>query len=163
MSVKGCLVSLEFLGSRLRKYIRYASYLHSYCRCKGWTIPRSFASWHLVSLGHTAELSLYQSTVFSSSSSFLFFFSCAVHVYSNCVMKKRLWIQRSALLFVWFVIGVSNVKPKPLPLFFIFWTTVLSQWDISHGKFGLPSPGKASCDTVALPNLLCMLGVLVFP
>ena len=24
-------------------------------------------------------------------------------------------------------------------------------------------PGKASCDRVALPNLLCMLGVLVFP
>ena len=24
-------------------------------------------------------------------------------------------------------------------------------------------PGKASCDRVALPNLRCMLGVLVFP
>ena len=33
----------------------------------------------------------------------------------------------------------------------------------SHGKFGLPSPGKASCDRVALPNLRCMLDVLVFP
>ena len=33
----------------------------------------------------------------------------------------------------------------------------------SHVKFGLPSPGKASCDTVALPTLQCMLGALVFP
>ena len=29
----------------------------------------------------------------------------------------------------------------------------------SHGKFGLPSPGKASWNRVALPNLRCMLGV----
>ena len=29
-------------------------------------------------------------------------------------------------------------------------------------KFGLSSPGKASCDTVALPNPRCMLGVLCF-
>ena len=40
--------------------------------------------------------------------------------------------------------------------------TVLCQWDFSHGKFELPSPGKAICDRVALPNLRCMLGVLVF-
>ena len=40
---------------------------------------------------------------------------------------------------------------------------VLSKWDFSHGKFGLPSTGKASCDRVALPNLRCMLGILVFP
>ena len=31
------------------------------------------------------------------------------------------------------------------------------------GKIGFLSPGKASCDKVALPNLRCMLGVLVFP
>ena len=42
-------------------------------------------------------------------------------------------------------------------------TTVLSQWIFSNGKFGLLSPEKASCDRVALPNLRCMLGVLVFP
>ena len=40
-------------------------------------------------------------------------------------------------------------------------TTVLSQWDIFHGKFGLLSTGKASCDRVALPNMLYMLGVSV--
>ena len=46
------------------------------------------------------------------------------------------------------------------PSFFsFFFTTVLSQWDFSHGKFGLLSPGKASCDRVVLPNLLCMLVV----
>ena len=31
------------------------------------------------------------------------------------------------------------------------------------GSLGLPSLGKASCDIVMLPNLGCMLGVLVFP
>ena len=29
--------------------------------------------------------------------------------------------------------------------------------DFSHGKFGLLSPGKASCDRDALPNLRYML------
>ena len=37
-----------------------------------------------------------------------------------------------------------------------------SQWDFSHGKFGLLSPEKASCDRGVLPHLQCMLGVLVF-
>ena len=32
---------------------------------------------------------------------------------------------------------------------FTFFTTALSQWDFSHGKFGLPSPGKASCNSHA--------------
>ena len=41
-------------------------------------------------------------------------------------------------------------------------TTVLSQWDFSYGKLGLSSLGKASYDKVALPNLRCLLGVLVF-
>ena len=50
-----------------------------------------------------------------------------------------------------------------LLLFLFFFTTVLSQWDLSHGKFGLPSPEKASCDRVVLPNLRCMLSVLAFP
>ena len=43
-----------------------------------------------------------------------------------------------------------------------FLATVLSHWDFFHGKFGLLSLGKASCDEVALPNLQCTLGVLVF-
>ena len=30
------------------------------------------------------------------------------------------------------------------------------------GNSGYVPPGKSSCDRVALPNLLCMLGVLVF-
>ena len=47
--------------------------------------------------------------------------------------------------------------------YFLLFTTVLSQWDFSDGKFGLPSLGKTSCNRVALPNLWCMLGVLVFP
>ena len=50
-----------------------------------------------------------------------------------------------------------------LLLFFFFFSTVSSQWDFSHGKFGLLSPGKASCDRVALLNLPCMLDVFVFP
>ena len=29
---------------------------------------------------------------------------------------------------------------------YILFIAVLSQWDFSHGKFGLPSPGKASCE-----------------
>ena len=45
---------------------------------------------------------------------------------------------------------------------FLLFTTALSQWDFSNGKFGLPFPGKASCDRVALPDLGCILGVLVF-
>ena len=49
-----------------------------------------------------------------------------------------------------------------LSLFFI--TTVLSHWYFFQGKFGLLFfQGKASCDRVALPNLRCMLSVLVFP
>ena len=44
----------------------------------------------------------------------------------------------------------------------ILFTTVLSQWDFSHGKFGLWSSRKASCDRVMLPNLWCMLGIWVF-
>ena len=46
--------------------------------------------------------------------------------------------------------------------FFLLFTTVLSQWDFSHGKFGLPFMWKTSGDRVALPNLGCMLGVIVF-
>ena len=38
-------------------------------------------------------------------------------------------------------------------IFKTFFTALSSQWDFSHGKFGLLSLGKASCDRVALPNL----------
>ena len=46
---------------------------------------------------------------------------------------------------------------------FFYNCIVMSQWNFSQRKFGLPSLGKASCDRIALPNLRCMLGVLVFP
>ena len=42
-------------------------------------------------------------------------------------------------------------------------TDVLSHWNFPHGKFGLLSPRKANCDGVVLPNLQCVLGVLMFP
>ena len=49
----------------------------------------------------------------------------------------------------------TNYKVRPVVnhdnhfFFFKVFTTVLSQWDFSLGKFGLPSPGKASCDSHA--------------
>ena len=43
--------------------------------------------------------------------------------------------------------------------YFLLFTTILSQWDFSHGKLGSLSPGKASYDRVSLPNLGCMLDV----
>ena len=59
--------------------------------------------------------------------------------------------------------GVQHTVLNPTVYFFIFFTTVLSQWNFPHGKPGLLSPGKASCDRVELPNLRYMLGVLAFP
>ena len=63
----------------------------------------------------------------------------------------------------------STVHHKPtfglfllLFCYLLPFTTVLFQLDFSHGKFGLPSPGKVSCDRIVLLNLGCMLGVLVF-
>ena len=41
-------------------------------------------------------------------------------------------------------------------------SAILSQRDFSHRKFRLLSQGKAGCDRVALPNLLCILGALMF-
>ena len=42
-------------------------------------------------------------------------------------------------------------------------TGVLSHWDFSQREIRVVFPGEASNDRVALPNLRCMLGVLVFP
>ena len=67
------------------------------------------------------------------------------------------------LLLLLLVVVVVVVVVAVFFCFFLLFTTVLFQWDFSHGKSGLLSPGKASCDRVALPNLLCVLGVLVFP
>ena len=41
----------------------------------------------------------------------------------------------------------------------IFFKQLSSHWDFSHGKFGLLSLGKGSCDRVAPPNLPCILVV----
>ena len=46
--------------------------------------------------------------------------------------------------------------------FFFFFNNCIIHWDFSHWKFELLSPGKASCDRVALPTY-SVLGVLVFP
>ena len=46
---------------------------------------------------------------------------------------------------------------------FLFSTTALFHLESSLGKFGLLSPGKASCNRVAPPNLRCMPVVGVFP
>ena len=48
-------------------------------------------------------------------------------------------------------------------LFCFFFATLSSHLDFFHGKSALLSPRKASCDRVALRNLPCTLGVLVFP
>lgn len=50
MSMKGPLISVEFSGSYLQKYVRQPSYLHSYCWCKVWKVPCSFSTWHSVYL-----------------------------------------------------------------------------------------------------------------
>ena len=57
----------------------------------------------------------------------------------------------------------KSAKIVSFDLNFFFFSTSLSQWDFSHGKFRLPSPRKAICDRVALRTLRCMLGALVFP
>ena len=56
---------------------------------------------------------------------------------------------------------VTSVANSASDIYF-YRTTVLSHWDFSPGKFGLLSPGKVSCDRVAVLHLRCMLGVLVF-
>ena len=49
-----------------------------------------------------------------------------------------------------------------LILFFFYNCVVPNGIYFSHGKFELLSPGKASCDRVALPNLRYMLCFLMF-
>ena len=56
-----------------------------------------------------------------------------------------------------------NESISELTSYSTFFTTVSSQWDFPHGEFELLSPGKTSCDRVALPYLGCMLCVLVSP
>ena len=72
-------------------------------------------------------------------------------------------------IFLWEAIMSSfgfdrdvNTLTLSIQHFFSSFVTVLSHWYFSFGKFWLLSPGKSSCDRVRLPNLWCMLGVLVF-
>ena len=46
-------------------------------------------------------------------------------------------------------LGPSSVTTEPR---YLKLEMILSHWDFSHGKFGLLSPGKVSCDRIALPN-----------
>ena len=59
--------------------------------------------------------------------------------------------------------GHNRAKRKSFFFFFFsflfFLTTGWNFRDFSHGKFELFSPGKASCDRVALPMLRSILGV----
>ena len=57
----------------------------------------------------------------------------------------------------------SNKLATPKCALFFIYITVLPHLDFAHRKFRLLPPGKASCKRVALPNLRCMLGVLVYP
>ena len=66
------------------------------------------------------------------------------------------------LLLLLVVVVVVVVVVAVFFCFFLLFTTVLFQWDFSHGKSGLLSPGKASCDRYAPPNLGFMLAVSVF-
>ena len=66
------------------------------------------------------------------------------------VIKRISLVLETIVSFIYFI------------LFLFTFTTVLSHWDFFHAKFGLPSSRKASCDRVVVPNLWCMLGVLVF-
>ena len=50
-----------------------------------------------------------------------------------------------------------------LTLLFTFYNCIVPMRFLSPGKFGLPSARKTSCYRVALPNLVCMLGILVCP
>ena len=59
----------------------------------------------------------------------------------------------------------NTQKKTKFFVFFIclFFFSVLSHLDFFHGKFGSLSSEKTSCYRVALSNIRCMLGVLVFP
>ena len=74
-----------------------------------------------------------------------------------CVREKERERERECVcvcvcMCVWFFFTFS-----------LYFLQLFSKWDFSLGKFGLPSPGKASCHRVALPNLRCLLDVSVFP
>ena len=61
----------------------------------------------------------------------------------------------------WRVRRLGEMDAVTFFFFQYFFKTILSQWDLSHGKFGLLSPGNASCKRGMLPNPQCTLGVSV--
>ena len=87
----------------------------------------------------------------------------AVPCLNNACTVLPLFCHNVVGMYYSFCHGNERYLPVYFFFFFLLFTTLLSQWDFSHGKFGLPSPGKASFDRVALTNLGCMLGVSVFP
>ena len=58
----------------------------------------------------------------------------------NLNMSLKPWWTRKSVI-------TCNTPKLNMILFFL--TTVLSHWDFSHEKYGLLSPGKASCDSGA--------------
>ena len=83
------------------------------------------------------------------------FYSCCARRIFVILYVSECSVQRRHLK------GTSSLRTYYFSI--LLFTIVLSQWDFFHGKFRLPSLGKASCDRVMLPNLWCMLGVLVSP
>ena len=50
--------------------------------------------------------------------------------------------------------GTASTSFIIIILFIHIFTTVLSQWDFSHSKFGMPSLGKGSCDSRAIKPMV---------
>ena len=63
---------------------------------------------------------------------------------STAQFSANLWSQRSRQQY--------HHPDKTVIFVLYYFTTVLSHWDFSCGKFGLLFPGKASCDRVTLPQ-----------
>ena len=76
---------------------------------------------------------------------------------------SRVSAKKQASEHIWKIICLRFQKEVTFWPKLIFFTTVLSQWDFSHGKFGLPSPGESQLQQSRATQLGCVLGVLVFP
>ena len=71
------------------------------------------------------------------------------HCIKQCLLLGNIiWLEQDLVGWCFQPSQPQRIKKK-FPLLF---TTVLSQWDLSRGKFRLLSQGKASCDRVALPS-----------
>ena len=51
-------------------------------------------------------------------------------------------------------LGLMDTEKFYFLKLFLLFTNALSQWDFSHGKFRLPSPGNASCDSRATQHMV---------